>query len=57
MEIRCAVCGQGPPEIAVYRMNEKGVPGIWACLRHSDESRIDSTVKEITQLIEANNAK
>jgi hypothetical protein len=32
---QCRVCGKGPMQgVTVYRMNEPGVEGIWACQDH-----------------------
>lgn len=31
----CAVCGKGTMEgVSLYRTNEVGIPGVWACKQH-----------------------
>lgn len=51
----CAVCGKGPPDgVSVFRMNEKGGPGLWACNEHKDhfDSHMPDDVLELTRLLE-----
>ena len=49
--MRCAVCGKGPMDgVTVYRVNEKGVKGVWACREH----RLNpSTIQEIVDVLES----
>lgn len=54
-EIVCDVCQGSPREgIAVYRINEKGVPGIWRCKTHLD-TPVDPVVFKIGTIIEDGN--
>ncbi len=51
--MKCTICGKGPMHgVTVYRMNEKGVAGIWACWDHKGKL-IDPDLLEITRDIEA----
>lgn len=57
--MKCFKCGQGA-EIAgaLYRQNEKGVPGIWACIRcASKESTADTALMEVMAIVEKDNLK
>lgn len=40
--------------VTAYRINEKGVEGIWACERHikQTDATIPSDVKALTEIIE-----
>jgi hypothetical protein len=53
--MKCYICGKGPaPEHGggtVYRVNEKGRLGIWACREHNRQP-VDPEVQEITDIIE-----
>jgi hypothetical protein len=50
--VECEVCGRGPQQgTAVFRQNEKGVPGIWRCAVHN-KAPISAEVKEITDIIQ-----
>lgn len=51
--MRCYVCGLGPPEdpVTLYRQNEKGVKGIWACAEHNTRS-IDPDEAELIRILE-----
>jgi hypothetical protein len=49
---KCYVCGAGPEDgTTVYRQNEKGQVGIWACGKHRRDTP-DPVVEEIVQIIE-----
>jgi hypothetical protein len=54
--MHCVICKKGPPEgVSVFRINEKGVPGLWACKRHIDQTdapKPDPVVAEIVSAIE-----
>lgn len=53
--MKCHVCGLGPANgVTVYRQNETGVPGVWACLIHS-ECQVAPDVAEIVTIIERDN--
>lgn len=53
--MQCHICGKGPaPEhggVTVYRQNEKGVPGIWACEQHR-KAPVDPETQDIVDIIE-----
>ena len=44
---KCHVCGKASP---LFRQNEKGVPGIWACDEHNKKP-VDPLVKEIVDAV------
>ena len=49
---RCHVCGQGPEEgVSTYRQNEKGQPGIFACMTHTRVD-VDPVVERLVAAIE-----
>ncbi len=51
----CEVCGDGPKQgITLYRQNEKGVPGIWRCIIHTQQP-VDPIVGNIVTVIERDN--
>lgn len=39
-------------DVAVYRLNKKGVPGIWACGQHKLAAPVDPEVRRLVHLIE-----
>lgn len=41
---------------ALYRVNAKGQPGVWACIEHvrSTDAKVDPFVREICELLEGN---
>jgi len=56
--MECCICHKGPlPEqggVSIYRINAKGVPGIFACEEHlpqTDAAPLDPELKKITDLI------
>ena len=50
-EICCEVCGMTSADgAALFRQNEKGVPGVWRCHLHN-QVFIDPKVKELTDSI------
>jgi hypothetical protein len=58
MAAECCVCHKGPlPEqggVSIYRINAKGVDGIYACEQHlpqTDAAPLDSEIKEIVNII------
>ena len=39
--IACEICGRGPAEgVDVFRVNAKGVPGVWRCKAHAVSRRL-----------------
>lgn len=51
-DIKCFVCSKD--DTPLYRQNEFGVKGIWACREHSTV-KIDNDVKELTEIIHRGN--
>ena len=50
--MKCRKCGRGIPEGAsLFRVNEKGVKGIWECERCVDWSTVDPEVALIDHII------
>lgn len=49
--MRCFKCNATCHEKPLFRQNEKGVIGIWACKEHN-EKEIDPLVEEITDTIQ-----
>lgn len=54
--MKCCICNKGPAEgISIFRINAKGVPGIWACKSHiknTDAPPIAPEVDEIVSILE-----
>jgi hypothetical protein len=51
--MNCNVCGKGPADgVSVFRVNEKGVPGIWACEKHIDLKLVNPETKDIVHILE-----
>lgn len=52
----CLFCHKGPADgVTLYRINAKGVAGIWACLQHkkqTDAPPVDREVARIVKIIE-----
>jgi hypothetical protein len=49
--VKCHVCGKGPQEcVTVFRQNEKGGPGSWACEEHATIAP-DPTTKAVTDAL------
>lgn len=60
--MKCEICGKGPAveSVTVYRVNPKGQRGVWRCWQHLSDpqkSDVDPEVKQITAIIEEDNAK
>lgn len=57
--MKCEICGQGPIDgVSLFRVNEKGVIGIWRCktdLTHEQEADLEMEVLSIVQIIEQDN--
>jgi len=51
--MKCHICGLGPPQdpITLYRQNEKGVIGIWACATHNQRP-INADERELIEILE-----
>jgi len=53
--MKCVICQKGPEDgVALYRQNETGVQGIWACAEHRT-APVDPEVQDIVDAIEADN--
>lgn len=59
--MNCEICNKGPlGEVAttVYRVNPKGIKGIWRCAEHltpKQRAAIDPEVQDIVNIIEEDN--
>lgn len=55
--MKCCICQKGPNDVSIlYRVNAKGVPGIWACAEHIRQT--DGVVPlEISDIVAALDAK
>lgn len=50
--MKCWWCGKGPIEgVSVYRQNQKGQKGVWACSVHN-AVELPEDVKTITEAVE-----
>lgn len=58
-DVVCCICRKGPREgITVYRINAKGVPGIWACERHLKQTDAAPISPEVRAVVDCfTNAK
>jgi len=55
--MKCEWCGLGPQDgVTVFRINEKGVAGIWRCEKDLDR-KPDEDVAEIVAILESGNAR
>jgi hypothetical protein len=51
--MKCFVCGCTAWSRALYRVNEKGVPGVWACEEHIPRGKEpDPEVHDIIKALE-----
>ena len=54
-ESKCCICQKSVTEVGVlYRVNAKGVPGIYACKQHlaqTDAPKPDEEVEELANII------
>lgn len=56
--LECVVCKKGPPQsVALFRINAKGQPGLWACRQHMNQTdgHIDPEVDQVVSAIEDTN--
>jgi len=48
----CEICGKGPVDgVTMWRVNEKGVPGIWRCRAHLTIEQADKQDPETVRLV------
>jgi hypothetical protein len=57
--MQCEVCKKGMKEgVTLYRINRKGIPGIWRCWNDMDliqrQVQINNGNREITKIINPN---
>ncbi len=46
--MKCEICNKGPAEgLTVFRVNEKGVKGIWRCRAHVTSEQADKFDPEV----------
>lgn len=52
--MKCLFCDRAGPEYTLFRINEKGVKGIWACREHLAQTdvAVDPIVREIADIID-----
>jgi hypothetical protein len=53
--MKCVICKKGPMQgVSLYRINEKGKPGLWACRAHRSQTDapVDPELDEIVSRIE-----
>lgn len=60
--MKCEICGKGPPQddVALHRVNELGVTGIWRCHEHltpEQRATIDPVVADIVNIIQDDNER
>lgn len=49
---RCEICHKGPPDgVSLFRVNEKGVEGIWRCRSHLTSEQADKQDPETIRLV------
>ena len=52
-DLKCEICAKGPKEnVTLFRINEKGVPGIWRCVKHLNSIKPDKEVVKIVNTIQ-----
>lgn len=53
--MKCIICGKGPRQLTLYRINAKGQPGKWACVEHlakaASELPHDPALQELVNII------
>ena len=53
--MKCCICHRGPHDgVSLFRVNAKGVAGIWACKKHlkqTDAPPIDPAVERIAAVV------
>jgi uncharacterized protein YwgA len=50
--MKCEKCGKGPADgVSVYRVNEKGVKGIWRCVNHLEPEKHPAPDTETVKLV------
>ena len=50
----CEICGANPAHDStkiLYRINEKGVKGIWRCQEHLEGYLVDANLQVLTDII------
>lgn len=55
MSMQCVICKKGAPDVSLFRINEKGVPGLWACAKHlkqTDAPPLDPEFAELVRILE-----
>lgn len=58
--MRCIFCQKGPAEgVALFRVNAKGQPGVWACPDHINrtDATVDPAVKDIVSALDRRGQK
>lgn len=54
--MKCVICKKGRAEhVSLFRINARGVPGLWACAKHikqTDAPPVDPEVAELVKILE-----
>ncbi len=50
--MKCEICGKSPPNdrVTLWRINEKGVKGIWRCEEHLNADQSSKRDPELVRL-------
>ena len=56
--IECCVCKKGPANgVPVYRINEYGIEGIWACSQHIKQTDAPPVPEDVRRIVRAISGK
>lgn len=56
--MHCVICRRGMRDgVDLFRINEKGVPGLWACQKHMNQTDAPPVSPEVASIVEAINPK
>jgi hypothetical protein len=52
--MKCCICNKGPAEgVTIYRINAKGIHGIWACEKHLNQTDAPPISPEVRIVVDA----
>ena len=50
---KCYVCNKSHREISLFRVNDKGVEGVFACKQHLPKTvKVDKVVKDVIKVVD-----
>jgi hypothetical protein len=49
--IQCVICKKGHPHVSLFRINAKGVPGLWACAKHVKQTDAPPVAPEVAEIV------